>query len=396
MERLRALALKPHQRLALLKENLLPHWQYILTAVGPPCSVLKRVDATIRKALKLILHLPKCTTDGLFYSRCADGGLGVQKFEHAIPRYILSQGLKLGASQDALCRVVYGTTDYAKRLQNAAKQIGLSWPVTEQEIVKAKRVRQKQYLKEWSQLRAQGQAVHAFKGDGIGNCWLRDPELLKPNRFLTALQMRANVCADKVSLAKTRNFADLNCRRCHKETETLGHILGQCENSKANRIARHDEIKHFIEKKMLATRGTEVCTEERFALPSGEVRQPDLVVKNQKGVFVVDVTVRSENFGQLHEGAKSKLKRYKQILPMAREFFSADKSQVVPIVVGARGCLPRQTQEGLKMLGITSRADKMTIALMALRASLEIYHSFFDGGGNRPLGAEDLDTSAEW
>ncbi len=377
--RLNALALKPEQKLLILKENLMAHWQYQLTAEGPTRAFLKRVDCIIRKFVKELLRLPRSVTNWLLYARCADGGLGLQLYEDTIPRYILSQGHRMRTSKDALCRAVSESVHYTKRLQNAAKEVRLVWPCSDKEITKAKRRQQKGYLKAWSELKTQGKAVHSFKGDGIGNCWLRDPSLLKSSRLITALQMRANVCADKVSLSRVRRNADVKCRKATCGLpETLGHILGQCLENKSERMDRHDEIKNFIAQRMLETRGTEVMTEERLKLQNGEVRQPDLIVKNQKGVFVVDVTVRLENGSYLQDAAKSKLERYQPTLPQIRQIFSAQKAQVVPIVVGARGALPKMTQKGLAMLGIKSRSDLQTIALMALRASIEIYHRFLD------------------
>ncbi|KAK3920932.1 Retrovirus-related Pol polyprotein from type-1 retrotransposable element R2 [Frankliniella fusca] len=378
LRRLKALALKPEQKLLILKENLMSHWQYQLTAAGPTRAFLKRVDSIIRSWTKELLRLPSSTTTWLFYSRCADGGLGLQCYEDSIPRYILSQGLKLRTSKDALCRAVGESDHYTERLQNAARKVRVEWPSSEKEITKAKHRQQKGYLRAWSMLKAQGKAVQSFRGDGIGNCWLRDPSLLKSSRLITALQMRANVCADKVSLSKIRQNAGVMCRKCKVLPETLGHILGQCLETKSDRLARHDEIKHFINQRMTEKGGTEVMLEERLRLPNGEVRQPDLIVKNQKGAFVVDVTVRIEGNGFTQLASKSKLERYAPTLPQVRQIFSAQNAQVLPIVVGARGALPKTTQRALKMLGISSRSDLQTIALMALRASIETYHRFID------------------
>jgi hypothetical protein len=40
----------------------------------------------------------------------------------------------------------------------------------------------------WVQLSSQGQGVREFRGDKIGNVWLRNPKLLKPSRHIDALK----------------------------------------------------------------------------------------------------------------------------------------------------------------------------------------------------------------
>jgi hypothetical protein len=51
---------------------------------------------------------------------------------------------------------------------------------------------------------------------------------------------------------------------------------------------------------------------------------------------------------------------------------------VLPLVIGARGCLPKNAIDTLSELDISDRGTYTRIALMALRHSIEIYHSFMD------------------
>lgn len=72
------------------------------------------------------------------------------------------------------------------------------------------------------------------------------PEILTPSKYVTALKMRTNVAGDKAALIRAKIKDDINCRKCHAQKETLGHILGQCINTKKERIKRHDQIKDYI------------------------------------------------------------------------------------------------------------------------------------------------------
>jgi hypothetical protein len=60
--------------------------------------------------------------------------------------------------------------------------------------------------------------------------------------------------------------------------------------------------------------------------------------------------------------------------------------EVLPIVVGTRGALPKQTVEVLDKLRIKGKKDLLTISLMSFRRSIAIYTHFMDY--NAPIEGE--------
>jgi hypothetical protein len=96
---------------------------------------------------------------------------------------------------------------------------------------------------------------------------------------------------------------------------------------------------------------------------------------------VVDVTVRHEDGEYLSLAREEKINKYKGLLPQLRTVFGAGNGEVLPIVVGTRGAMPRNTMRALGKLGIKSASHLRTISLMALRSSIEIYHAFMDYDG---------------
>jgi hypothetical protein len=93
---------------------------------------------------------------------------------------------------------------------------------------------------------------------------------------------------------------------------------------------------------------------------------------------VVDVTVRHEDEGYLQGGYIDKIKKYTPLLPILAATHKTEPGRVLPIVVGARGAIPKVTKEALQELGISDNGALKTIALLALRSSIEIYHAFLD------------------
>jgi hypothetical protein len=184
--------------------------------------------------------------------------------------------------------------------------------------------------------------------------------------------------SDKVTMNKVVPQTNVKCRKCSACNETLPHILGQCVYTKVQRIRRHDEIRHFASLK-LATMKEKVQIIEEALIPTktGNLKS-DLVVVNQGRVHVVDVTVRHEDTGYLEEGHRSKVEKYTPLLEILACEMNLEGGRVLPIVVGTRGSMPRTTIESLREININDRKSYTTISFLALRPSIEIYHTFMD------------------
>lgn len=234
-------------------------------------------------------------------------------------------------------------------------------------------------------LPSQGKGVHSYQDDVIGNEWLYRPTLLKPSRYITALKMRANVAADKISLNRADKSNRVLCRHCKALPETLGHILGQCIYTKSRRIKRHNEIRDFIEKLVLSQKDMAVITEARIDNPQRVRLQPDLIIQHRERVLVVDVTVCHEDGDLLERGRRDKLGKYGSLEETLKLQLGVKDFRILPIVNGARGSMPKQTLTCLRELHIEDRGSLRTISLMALRSSIETYHIFMDY--NAPLSS---------
>lgn len=290
-------------------------------------------------------------------------------------------------------RALSADTQLEDRLRKLCQAVRLPWPVQRRDFKNYAFKQQTQMLRHWSTLRSQGKSARSFADDPVGNSWLIRPSLLKAGRYLTALKMRTNSCPNRAALSRAgRQNADIECRRCKAQIETLGHILGQCRATKPARISRHNQIRDVL-KAEIQKRGptVEVAEEPRIALvhPPGGNLQPDLVVKSQERVFVVDVTVRHEDGDGLARGHQDKIRKYGRLLPQLAARFGATEAEVLPVVVGTRGAIPRSTVESLTKLGVTGRQARMTMSLIALRCSIELFHDFMDyERPQRPLRRE--------
>lgn len=233
----------------------------------------------------------------------------------------------------------------------------------------------------WKSLVSQGIGVDQFRDDPVGNKWLQKPDLLQPSRFLQALKFRTNTAPNKGTLARARMVEDVSCRRCTRgglqgQPETLPHILGQCPFTKDEWVNRHNDIVRLLDGS-LRKAGKTVVMEEPIQTQTG-VLKPDLVVHDQRRghVSIVDVAVRFENY--LEAAGNEKVQKYTPLVPLLTTRFGAQKVEVVPICIGARGAMPKSTRASLKALGISGQ-DQLTLALSVLRSSLEMFAFFMDG-----------------
>jgi hypothetical protein len=83
----------------------------------------------------------------------------------------------------------------------------------------------------------------------------------------------------------------------------------------------------------------------------------------------------------LDQGYTDKVDKYATLLPILAEQHRVRPGRVLPVVVGTRGSIPKHAVASLRELGIEDDQSLQTIALMALRSSVEIYHAFLDYNG---------------
>jgi len=383
LRRLVALRMTATNKLVLLSKHLIPHFLHQLILALPTQACLTRIDLKIRVVLRKVLHLPRWTTKWLFYVACRNGGLGFPNLSNLVTMVGLRLGRKFKIADDPLLQSIWPTSELKKTFDRYRRKAGLARDFTPKDLEKLRISREEDMLTKWAGLASQGGAVDAFRESQLGNLILQQPTLLRPCRFITALQMRANVAVTRSTLKRVGMRTTSKCSRCGVRDETLGHIIGFCPFTKPARIRRHDDIKEFIAGRLRAQGGqvTSVSVERRFRHMSAggcQVLQPDITVHRGNAAYLVDVTVRVERQGYVTRATTQKTTKYECLLPGLMAEMTTETAKVFAIVVGARGAMPPETLNNLRTLGVSSRRDLQTISMMALRSTLEMYHAFQD------------------
>lgn len=369
------LYLKPQQKIEFIQTYLLPHFIYSLTTNVPSKGTLKMLDSEIRQHIKEILHLPLSTASGFFYTPKKDGGLGLIKFQNLVPLAAIKNSIKMEQSKDVVMQGIAQNENNKRNINNYCTDLKITKPESIKEVERVKMLLKNREISSWEELQLQGQGVKEYSGDKIGNKWLMDPTLLKGSRFIDAIRLRTNTFGTRIVLSKTKPNAVIECRKCALQAETLGNIIGICTYTKPARIKRHNDIRDYIINKISKTKT--VFTEPTIN-DNGELKKPDIVVKNGNEIQVIDVTIRYEDKDYLKIAAEEKIEKYKTTAELIKERTNNNtKSVVLPIVIGSRGIIPRNTKACLTDLGF-NKSDMLTISLMALRSSIEIANAFID------------------
>lgn len=374
IQNVKRLHLKPQQKLELIQRYVLPHFVYNLIINAPARGTLQLLDSEIRRIVKEILHLPLSIANGFLYTPKGDGGLGLMKLQNVVQLAVIRNNIRMKESQDPIVKSIAQGETSRETINRYCRDLRIPNPEKLADINKAKSTLKNREVINWQELKTQGHGVQHYQGDKIGNRWLVTPGLLKGSRFIDAIKMRTNTFGTRVVISRTKRGMDITCRKCGLARETLGHILGLCIHTKVARIKRHNDIRDFIANKVSQRKPVFV---EPTVNEYGELKRPDIVVKNGNQIEVVDITVRYERGDYLEQAAKEKIDKYKNTAELIRIRTGCEKSEVLPIVVGSRGVIPLKTKTALQQLGL-NRQEMLTISLMALRSSTEIANAFID------------------
>lgn len=310
----------------------------------------------IRGIVKRVLHLHPRVTDQVLYTRKRYGGLG-------FPR-LLTQIKFCGGWEEKL------------RILSRSLGMGEKFPPSNKTINRVKFDLKKSEHSRWREQGSQEVGVRDFRDDPVGNTWLLNGRTLPAWMFIKALQFTTNTYGTRIAIERANKTGVVHCRRCHTKLETLGHVLCECICTKKARIERHNAIVKVIQDRC-TEKGHVVAREQSFRDKKNDLKKPDLVIKSRHKANIVDVTGVFENNNALAEAALKEINTYNNLINVVRKDIKATSGQVFPVVMGAKGAMPKAAIKILKEIGIDTLKLKMDIAL---RTSIEIAECHMDYG----------------
>lgn len=156
LDRVKALLLKPMQKVALLRTYLLPRFTYGLIMRPPSKETLGKIDAIIRLGVKKILHLHETTNSAFLYTPTREGGLDLIETRAMVLIAALPSAIRATESSDEIVRKTILNEKSQTLLQSYAAAVKLPWPATLEQLNSRKKQIRQGYKTEWSQQPAKG------------------------------------------------------------------------------------------------------------------------------------------------------------------------------------------------------------------------------------------------
>lgn len=116
----------------------------------------------------MILHLMPSTPIGFVYTSKTNGGLGLSKFEHIIKLGTLKNAIKINNSLNPAAFSLIDDKAEIK-VKRITDYLRINWPTTSEDIEKARKRLRREHIKQWAELRSQGQGVPDFAKEKFGN-----------------------------------------------------------------------------------------------------------------------------------------------------------------------------------------------------------------------------------
>lgn len=354
-------ALKPQQKLVIIKRYLIPKYIHALQSPAINSKILKTADRKIRSSIKRILHLPTHLSDAALYTQCREGGLGIFSFSRKIPLIINNRVQKLRGLSVRVDNVINESNRTIVRINKIVKQ-GYR---THDEINRTNA----------SELEASfyGNGLRQVNQNNASNTYIDNPPIFwKGKDFIKAVQLRLN-CLPTKGLPYNPP-AERMCRAGCQRVESLSHVLQKCHIGFSRRIERHNHIVRRL-KIMAAKKQWNVEEEPHIRNLRGVLQKPDLLFRKNSDIIIADVGVSWEAPRNLNESYECKVASYSidEFVGAVSQKHPGCSIKVMALIMGARGIWCSRNDELMEALGINTKYNKKEMVYTTIKGSWIIH-----------------------
>jgi hypothetical protein len=209
--------------------------------------------------------------------------------------------------------------------------------------------------------------------------------------LLFSIQDQSIPTRNRIKKIFKKNEIDSKCRMCESENETIGHILGSCPKLLQKEIKeRHDSVARMIHWQICKDRGMKVSSKWFDHKPESVVEisddtilwdhniqtdrtlvsnRPDIVIIMKDKIQIIDVGIPLDS--NVKETELSKMDKYQELGTEMRKIHGIEKkSEVIPIVISATGCVRSGIRSYIERISKNIRLDKLEMC--AIQGSLRI------------------------
>ena len=379
-------ALKPEQKLDMIRRLLLPTQMHVLRLSRRVLlRELRQLDRVVRRTARGILHLPPGTPTAFFYMKAGDGGLALPEAYSGVGYVRLKRLVRLKASGDRLvASYARVSVSLERELRHWVGALGFE-DTSLANITRASKNRHVDRAKAYRTTQV-GRLFDAG-GSNVGHSWLTRPQSLRGGDYVTAVKMVSENLPTRINVTRGRGEGRRECRRCRGTAETQLHALNECRATRDAQIRRHNWVCGLLRERALTAEANATVMSEHRVSVNGEEYRPDLIVVSGNRATVVDVAVCYDNRAdRLRARYRDKVRKYEAIREALREQLNSDpsggRSEVTEVVVdafvvGSRGLILLETcGRSLQRYGMRSRTFLRRVQEGVVRGSVTVWRTF--------------------
>lgn len=363
---------------------------------------IKQLDRKTRKLLTIngMLH-PRADVERLYVKR-EHGGRGLRQLEAAYnnANYNLGYYLAKKAGSDYIVQAVYAHEQQKSAQRSLIKKAEkIATKVTgrnQQMVVDLQPLQVKKRIWEaieqkWRDKPMHGQLHTQMKELSIDSklsyAWLKEGKLKgETEGLLTAAQDQA-LKTRHIEYAIHHTRTDGKCRLCKTAEETVEHIMSSCSilapqeyTDRHNNVCKalHFSISKYYEcplqtekwyehKPLHVTKSkdgkvTLLYDQQIITDRSIQANRPDLVLKTERLVYIIDVSIPADP-NIIKKEAEKQLK-YKSLMIEIQRMWNA-KTVIIPVVIGVTGFVTKSFREHLQQIpGVHSPNHLQQVAIL--------------------------------
>ena len=289
LQRLSKSALRPQQRMAVLREQVVPGLMHQLVLGDNSKKTLRNMDITIRRNIRAWLHLPPDVPTPMFHARAQDGGLQIPSLVLRIPRLRRDRLIKMSSGNDQLVKTLLTDRYSHKRFSDLTQTTTHHGRTIDSAMTEASALRAA--LTETVDGR---NLVESLQENPSPTGWLLDPTMKISGRdFVKAVHVRLNCMKTPSRSSRGNNRNTSNLCRFDRQVANNNHISQACQVTHGLRVKRHDEIVNMIASSY-KKKGFTVKVEPRIPA-NNTFLKPDLVMTKCNVTWVLDPIISADN-----------------------------------------------------------------------------------------------------
>ena len=433
--------LLPAQRLDALRLFVMPKVNFMMREEWLPKATLDRLDATIREACRRWTGMkPNSLSDSL-YLPTSLGGTGVSPLRETYTSQAVINALRMlnhpeeevrtaarqeagQSAEDVLTSLNVRNPETSPETPWAIAQKALSWLAIRQRVHVTWRFVDNEYRiavrapqtddppmesngrdgywvirRLFTRTRMQAVASRNSTNGNLTSCWESRASnfFIRDGRLITVKGwMYAFCCRNSSTSVKNQVFrlSDKSCRRCHRQAESIAHVVGGCPFSQRAVNARHRSCLQRLAR-AIPRQDKELRIEQTVpgvasvavrapravddSPPLTDRQKPDIVIldHSHKHAVIIDVEISFPHpTNTLQQNRLLKIEKYSALKKVMEE--QGWSVVLDAFIVGSNGAWPKCNDEITRTLGISPKyASKMREFIIAdvINSSAAIFNS---------------------